>query len=103
MKRLTSNEPQGNTGLMLNMVYVKDNEVYLRGLGENNENISLVDYCRKIYEEEYGIELYKDISAEDFGDYMDDDTLLSVFYWACVGFAEVRERLMVFEDEAERR
>lgn len=97
MNRLTTNEPVGNIGVMLNMVYVKDNEVYLRRLGENDEDISLVNYCRQIYEQEYG-KLEKDISAVDFGEYMDDDTLLSVFYWACVGYAEVRERLMKYED-----
>jgi hypothetical protein len=102
MKRLTTNEPSGMTENMLNMVFGKNNEVYLRGLGENGEDISLVNYCRKEYEKLHGCELEKDISAIDFGDYMDDDDLLSIFYWACVGFSEVRQRLMRYEDEAQK-
>lgn len=30
---------------------------------------------------------------------MDDDSLLSLFYWACVGFAEVREHLKYYEEK----
>lgn len=41
MKIITDN-PKSNIGNMHNMAFVKDNQVYLRGLGKNNEDISLV-------------------------------------------------------------
>ena len=96
MYRLTTEEPTGNTGNMLNMVFVKDKEVYLRGLGEDYADISLVDYCKAEYKRLYGEEV--EANATEFGEYMDDDSLLSIFYWTCVGFAEVRERLKQYED-----
>lgn len=100
MERLTTNEPQGNTETMLNMVFVKNEEVYLRGIGDDSTDISLVDYCKSEYKRLYGEDI--DADATEFGEYMDDDSLLSLFYWACVGFAEVRQRLMKYEDEAEK-
>ena len=102
MKRLTTNEPNGMTENMLNMVFGKDNEVWLRGLGDNEEDISLVNYCRKEYNRLYEDSLDDTLTAENFGELMDDDSLLSIMYWACVGFCEVRGRLEVYEDEAEK-
>lgn len=102
LKRITTNNPNGMSENMRNMVFAKNNEVYLRGLGDNAEDISLVNYCRIEYEKQHKCELEKDISAEDFGEYMDYGDLLSNFYWACVGFCEVRARLEVYEDEAEK-
>lgn len=94
-KRLTTDEPQGNTGYMLNMTKVIDKEVYLRNI-DGESNIRLVDYCKVIYKEEYGADI--DASAEEFGEYMDDDSLLSLFYWMSVGHAELGLRLAAYED-----
>jgi hypothetical protein len=102
MKRLTTNKPKGMTENMLNMVFGKNNEVYLRGLGENQEDISLVEYCKKEYNRLYDDSLDDTWTAENFGELMDDDSLLSIMYWACVGFCEVRARLEVYEDESEK-
>lgn len=99
MKRITTNKPVGMSENMRNMVFAKDNEVYLRGFGENGEDISLVNYCRPEYEKLHKYELEKNISACDFGEYMDDNDLLSNFYWVCVGFCEVRARLMHYEEK----
>jgi hypothetical protein len=101
MKRLTTENPQGNTENMLNMVFVKNGEVYLRGIEEDYTDISLVDYCKSEYKRLYDSEIEESDPCE-FGEYMDDDSLLSVFYWACVGFAEVRQRLTKYEDESEK-
>jgi hypothetical protein len=94
-KRLTTENPQGNTGHMLNMTKVISKEVYLRDI-DGESDISLVEYCKGIYKKEYGTDL--DADAEEFGEYMDDDSLLSLFYWIAVGHAELRLRLAAYED-----
>ncbi len=96
LPNVVTEEPNGNIESMRNMVYIKNKEVYLRGLGEDDKDVKLVDYCESENKRLYGTEIEADTS--EFGDYMDDDSLLSLFYWACVGFAEVREILKQYED-----
>ena len=98
MKRLTTNDPINNTENMRNLVFVKNKEVYLRGLDENNEDISLVNYCKAECNKECSAKYDDTWDATTFGELMDCDCIVSVFYYACVGFAEVRERLMKYED-----
>lgn len=100
MKLITTENPKDMVETMHNMVFVKNKEVYLRGIGEEETDISLVDYCKGEYKELYNKDI--NVDAEEFGEYMDDNSLLSVFYWSCVGFAEVREQLKTYEAEAEK-
>lgn len=95
MKLITTENPKNMVETMHNMVFVKNKEVYLRGIGEEETDISLVDYCKSEYKELYNQDI--NVDAEEFGEYMDDNSLLSVFYWSCVGFAEVREQLKTYE------
>ncbi|ACA57370.1 hypothetical protein FDC45_17805 [Clostridium botulinum] len=97
MKKIITENPNNNTEAMHNMVFGKDGEVYLRGIGEDYTDISLVDFCKEEYKRLYDIEIEESDPCE-FGEYMDDDSLLSLFYWACVGFAEVREKLKYYEE-----
>lgn len=94
-KRLTTENPSGNMENILNMTKIIDKEVYLRDLN-GEDDVSLVGYCKREYKKICGVEI--DASAEDFGDYMDDDSLLSLFYWMAVGYAELRARLSLYED-----
>ncbi|KHO36733.1 hypothetical protein OR62_11090 [Clostridium tetani] len=98
MKKLINENPKNMTANMHNMVFVKDKEVYLRGIGEDYTDISLVDFCKEEYKRLYDAEIEESDPCE-FGGYMDDDSLLSLFYWACVGFAEVREHLKYYEEK----
>lgn len=100
MKLITTENPKDMVETMHNMVFVKNREVYLRGIGEDGTDISLVDYCKNEYKELYNQDI--SVDADEFGEYMDDDSILSVFYWTCVGFAEVREQLKNYESEAEK-
>ncbi len=92
--RLTTENPQSNVDRMLNMVKAINNEVFLRNVYE--EDISLIDYCKAEYKRLYNEDI--DASVEEFGEYMDDDSLLSMFYWMTVGYAELRLRLSQYED-----
>ena len=98
MKNLVTETPQCPSEYMRNMVLVKDRVVHLRGLGENSKDIRLSDYCKKEYERIHECKLDDDIPVDEFGEYMDYEDLLSNFYWACVGFAEVREKLKQYEE-----
>ena len=94
-KRLTTENPEGNIEYMLNMTKCINKEVYLRDLtGEGD--ISLVDYCKKEYKRLHGTDI--DVGVDEFGEYMDDNNLLSLFYWMAVGYAELRLRLTTYED-----
>lgn len=98
MKKFVTNTPENGVEALLNRVYVKDNEVWLRELGEECEDISLVNFTRKMYKHEYGHELPEEISAEQFGEYMDHAGYTEAFYFLAVGFAEVREKLKRYEE-----
>jgi hypothetical protein len=84
------------------MVCIKDRDVYLRGMGENNADINLYDYVRQNDKD------YAEFDNEALADVMYDepDSPLRLLYWLAVGFAEVRQRLQAYEDtglEPERR
>ena len=98
MKRLTTNEPKGMVESMRNMVFAKNNEIYLYNMGENSEDISLVDYCKKECKEKCDSHFSDDWNATTFGELMDCDCPVSAFYCACVGFYDIRQRLMKYED-----
>ena len=99
MKKYITDTPQNGVEALLNRVYVKDNEVWLRELGEDNEDISLINFTRKMYRSEYKYELPEDIPVEQFGEYMDNCGFTEAFYFIAVGFAEVREKLKKLEKE----
>jgi len=94
-RRLTTEEPHGNVENMLNIIKIIDCEVYLRNWNGEGD-LNLVDYCKAEYKRIYGTEL--EANAEEFGEYLDGDDLLSLFYATVVGYAELRERLKIFED-----
>lgn len=102
MKKIITDSPDGNTELMHNRVFVKDGYVWLRRMGEHGEDIDLIDYCKKqcclhnsgcdAITEQYD-------GAESFGELMMDcDCIIAHLYWLAVGFAEVRQRLMKYEN-----
>jgi|BarGraIncu00421A_1022006.scaffolds.fasta_scaffold65664_2 hypothetical protein len=102
MKRLTTDNPQNNTEMMLNRVFVEEKEVWLRGLGLTDSDIRLMDFCKWHCIENKCAEI-EDICNEtldDFGERMMDceDCSISLLYWFAVGFAEVRNRLKKYED-----
>lgn len=102
MRKMITENPEGMVENMHNMVFVKEAEVYLRGMGKKEEDISLVKFCKEQYKNLNGSEIEESDPCE-FGEYMDDDSLLSQFYWLCVGFAEVREKLKCYEERLSNR
>lgn len=100
LKRLTHEPPQGMYESLHNTAFVREREVYLRGVGANGEDISLCHYCATQCKERCGTEI-ADVSADEFGEFMDCECPVSLLYFIAVGAAEMREKLMRFEDAAE--
>ena len=108
MKRLTTNCPDNNLDAALNMFYIKDFETWVRGGGDGPDypDIRLYDFIRKAAK----------ILLPDLDFPMDDDGvdcamgellldgpdeptgLLALLYTAAWSYAELRGRLMQYED-----
>ena len=97
LHRLTTDKPETMVGRMLNMTVVHNNECFIRdwdGAGD----ISLVEFCKKECNSKCNREFGDDVTAEDFGDYMDCDCFVAHFYIMACGYVELRERLKYHED-----
>lgn len=108
MKRLTTNCPDNNLDAALNLFYIKDFETWVRGGGDGPDypDIRLYDFIRKAAK----------ILLPDLDFPMDDDGvdcamgellldgpdeptgLLALLYTAAWSYAELRGRLMQYED-----
>lgn len=108
MKRLTTNCPDNNLDAALNLFYIKGSETWVRGGGDGPDypDIRLYDFIRKAAK----ILLPDlDFSMDDDGvdcamgelllDGPDEPTgLLALLYTAAWSYAELRGRLMQYED-----
>lgn len=108
MKRLTTNCPDNNLDAALNLFYIKGSETWVRGGGDGPDypDIRIYDFIRKAAKillpdldfpmDDDGIdyamsELLLDGSDEPTG-------LLALLYTAAWSYAELRGRLMQYED-----
>lgn len=94
-KKLVKEDPQGNYETLHNMTTIKDREIYLRNFGTDGD-ISLVDYSNNECKRKCGRDIKA--TAEEFGEYMDCDCIVSVFYSMAIGYAELRAYLKAYED-----
>ena len=106
MHRLTTDTPQDNFEMALNLFYVKDKEVWVRGYGKNGADISLFDLSRDLtrWNCPY-VDL--DISDDSFSMMMAEwlwedvesfEHVLALLYQAAWVCAELREHLKQYED-----
>lgn len=107
MKRLTTDNPQDNLEIALNLFYIKNRETWVRGGGAapDYKDASLYDWIRQIIKT-HSLDI--DISDNDaMGDCLVDrlldctDTLEGVvahLYTAAWAFSELRARLAAYED-----
>ena len=108
MKKLTTNCPDSNLDTALNLFYIKDFETWVRGGGDGPDypDIRLYDFIRKA-----ATVLLPDLdfpTDDDGVDYAmgellldgpDEPTgLLALLYTAAWSYAELRDRLMQYED-----
>jgi hypothetical protein len=94
INRIVTDEPSGNYQWLHNCTCIIDREVYLK---DTEGNINLVDYCKKECKKVCDVDI--DADAEEFGEYMDCDCIVSRLYHMAVGHAELRARLKYYEDK----
>ena len=104
--RLTTDSPKNNVEMALNLFFVKDKEVWVRGYGKDGADISLFDLLRDLtrWNCPY-VDL--DISDDSFSMMMAEwlwedvesfEHVLALLYQAAWACAELREHLKQFED-----
>lgn len=108
MKRLTTNCPDNNLDVALNLFYVKDFETWVRGGGDGPDypDIRLYDFIRKAAKILLpDLDFPMDDDGVDYAmgelllDGPDEPTgLLALLYTAAWSYAELRGRLMQYED-----
>lgn len=117
MMPLVTDNPQNNTENMLNLVFVKDKEVWVRYGGEDGQDCPLTSFCMRLCNE-YSECLYSSLSfyenedLDTIGDVLMDCSAdgcpIGTIYFAMIQAAELRERLRLYEnhgvmpDELER-
>lgn len=95
MKTLVTENPEGNYQYLHNMTAIKDKEVYLRDFNGEGD-LNLMEFSNRQCKEKCGREPIE-APAEEFGDYMDCDCVVSMFYAMAIGHAELRHRLGQYE------
>lgn len=108
MKRLTTNCPNNNLDAALNLFYIKDFETWVRGGGDGPDypDIRLYDFIRKVAKILLpDLDFPMDDDGVDYAmgelllDGPDEPTgLLALLYTAAWSYAELRGRLMQYED-----
>lgn len=104
--RLTTDSPKNNVEMALNLFFVKDKEVWVRGYGKDGADISLFDLSRDLtrWNCPY-VDL--DISDDSFSMMMAEwlwedvesfEHVLALLYQAAWVCAVLRERLKAYED-----
>lgn len=98
-ERLTTDKPQNNKDFLLNFAFVKDGEVYLRGMGDDGEEIRLCDYIAIRVTSEKGCERTpKDILDGACNECHCELAALNI---VAIQAAELRHRLAELEDKIE--
>ncbi len=97
VEKLVKENPKTQTELIFNFVFIKDGEIYLR---LDDEPISLVDYIVEQEKELFDMDIPKEwANSDSITDYLEGmDTITATFYLGMMGFAEVRERLKMYEN-----
>jgi hypothetical protein len=101
MKKLVNDNPQSNMEHMINIVRIGDGSekeghwIYLRGMGENGEDIDLCEYIRLQNPEEWG-----EYSNEEMDEVMCDEISdpLRLIYWLAFSACNLREALRDYEN-----
>lgn len=74
MERLTTDNPQNNTEVALNLVYVKDGQAWVRNgrPDPGYPDVTLYDYMRLIIADHGPMRFKADITDDELGDALDD-------------------------------
>ena len=108
MNRIVNDNPQTNTEVMFNLAYVKDNEVWIRGGGDDGEDCTLIDFTNRMCASHdclFDI-TPNEIEEEDIdntGDRLLECSMsgcpIGTAYFIAIQAAELRERLRTYEEK----
>lgn len=115
MKRLTTDAPKNNLESALNLFYAKDGEAWVLrgGSGPNYVDVTLFDYIRSAILNVLGPSM-SNLNNDELSEVLSEswlfdgnstvEGLIATLYTAAWAFAELRERLKMYEDrEQEER
>ena len=108
MKRLVTDDPQDNVEVMMNLAFVKDKEVWIRGGSETGEDCTMVEFqermcrqCKQCKDVKLDIE-----NLDAIGDYYMDCSIdgcpIGTAYFIAIQAAELREKLRICEGKQEQ-
>ena len=112
MDRLVTDNPQNNMEVMMNLAFVKDKEVWIRGGDEKGEDCTLIKFAERMCQYSNGCCHYvhgfpSDIvgtNIDAIGDvYMDCSVSgcpIGTAYFIAIQAAELRERLRMYENNS---
>ena len=110
MNKLVTDDPQTNTEVMFNLAYVKDNEVWIRGGGDDGEDCTLIDFTNRMcarhdclfYMTQNEIE---EDDIDNTGDRLLECSMsgctVGTAYFIAIQAAELRERLRMYESKGD--
>lgn len=103
---LVTDNPETNVSAALNMFFIKNGLVFVRGYGENGGNIDVTDFAKRIAKRQR-IPMQR-MDAHEVAEYLTDlmfdndpeskEGMLGMLYTTAWAFAEIRERLKDFEE-----
>lgn len=106
MKKIVTDNPQDNMEVMMNLAFVKDKEVWIRGGGEDGEDCTLIDFTNRMCASHdclFDI-TPNEIDEEDIdntGDCLLECSMsgcpIGTAYFIAIQAAELRERLRMYE------
>lgn len=108
MKRITTDTPQDNLEIALNLFYIKDHETWVRGGGPapDFKDVSLFDFTRSLIKAHIPtVETPENDNDFSFmmAEWLFDDAdsaegTIATLYTAAWAYAELRHRLMAYEN-----
>ena len=112
MNKLVNDNPETNMEVMMNLSFVKNKEVWIRGGAPDGEDCTLIDFskqlCMKNHECQFDDGFPPDIAKDDFdqiGDLFMECSMcgcpIGTMYFIAIQAAELRERLRKFENDSE--
>lgn len=110
MKNIVTDVPQDNMEIMMNLAFVKDNEVWIRGGGVDGEDCTLIDFskqmCMKNHECQFDDGFPADLAKDDFdqiGDLFMECSMcrcpIGTTYFIAIQAAELRELLKEYQEK----
>lgn len=109
MKKIVNDNPQDNVGMMQNLAFIKDKEVWIRCGSKQGEDCTLIDFVNRACTE-HRCEDATHLKAlgHDFDNVGDmlmfcsgDGCPIGTFYYVACQAAELREYLRVYESKTE--